>query len=109
MTKEPLSRPIPEQQRQLEAAKDRVRRACEFFETHFDVDGNPITKRGLFLHYKYYDPVYYPVKSLRVFKEGHREEPETCGTDHSQGPRTILTVEYVPPHSRGEGRDESSL
>lgn len=109
MTKKQQWRPIPEQQSPVAASKDRIQSAIEFFETHFDLDGYPISKHGLLLHHRYSKVVYIPIEIFRVFEESHREEPETCGADNPEGSRTVLTVEYVPPHGRGEGRDEGSL
>ena len=68
-----IERPIPEQQDQVKASKDRVKRAIKFFEEHFDKDGNPITQRGLIMSYRYYDPVYFPVNKIRVFSTSHRQ------------------------------------
>lgn len=75
MTREPWSKPIPEQKDPVKASKERIQKATEFFETHFDLDGNPITKYGLLLHYRHSNVVYFPVKEFRVFKESNREEP----------------------------------
>jgi hypothetical protein len=62
----------PEKLPSIRQSKERIKRAIEMYEAHFDKDGYPTTPKGYILTERYNNVPYFSVKTIRVLAENNR-------------------------------------